>query len=91
MGENRADDLEAEKNEPPKTALQKVRDFFLDDLLLYLTILAVLLGAIVGFALRSYEPEPYTIYVLKFPGEIMLRMLKMLILPLITCSLITGT
>ena len=69
---------------------QKVLKFLLDDLLLYLTILAVLLGALFGFFLRQYQPEPYTIYLLKFPGEIMLRMLKMLILPLITCSLITG-
>jgi len=76
--------------EQPKSLGRKVLDFFMNDLLLYLTIIAVILGAIVGFFLRQYDPEPYTIYVLKFPGEIMLRMLKMLILPLITCSLITG-
>ena len=89
MGEI-ADGEAASSQQQPKTMGRKVLDFFMNDLLLYLTILAVLLGAIVGFFLRQYEPEPYTIYVLKFPGEIMLRMLKMLILPLITCSLITG-
>jgi solute carrier family 1 (high affinity glutamate transporter) protein 2 len=69
---------------------QKIKAHIMGDLLLYLTILAVVTGGIVGFSLRATNPSDYTIYLLKYPGEIMLRMLKMLILPLITCSLISG-
>ncbi|XP_063728249.1 excitatory amino acid transporter-like [Symsagittifera roscoffensis] len=90
MGETAEADGGTTSQQQPKSMGKKILEFFLNDLLLYLTILAVLMGALVGFILRTYEPEPYTIYVLKFPGEIMLRMLKMLILPLITCSLISG-
>ncbi|UJR31383.1 hypothetical protein I4U23_018877 [Adineta vaga] len=61
-----------------------------DNLLLTLTIAGVFLGFIFGFAARSYNPSTETIMILSFPGDILMRMLKMLILPLITSSLITG-
>ena len=59
-------------------------------LLLVLTFLGVLLGVILGFSLRSASLSHDTIMLISFPGDILMRMLKMLILPLITSSLITG-
>ena len=61
-----------------------------NNLLLTLTIAGVFLGFILGFTIRSYNPATEAIMILSFPGDILMRMLKMLILPLITSSLITG-
>ncbi|XP_035251903.1 excitatory amino acid transporter 2b isoform X1 [Anguilla anguilla] len=61
------------------------------NLLLTLTVLGVVLGAVLGMLLRYASPiPPDVIMVIAFPGDILMRMLKMLILPLIISSLITG-
>ncbi|XP_031425541.1 excitatory amino acid transporter 2a isoform X2 [Clupea harengus] len=61
------------------------------NLLLTVTILGVIVGSVVGGLLRYISPlPPDVIMVIGFPGEILMRMLKMLILPLIISSLITG-
>ncbi|KAI1904013.1 hypothetical protein AGOR_G00001320 [Albula goreensis] len=61
------------------------------NLLLTLTVLGVILGAVSGMLLRYASPiPPDVIMVIAFPGDILMRMLKMLILPLIISSLITG-
>lgn len=61
-----------------------------ENLLLLLTILSVIAGALVGFALRMTDPSAQTIALVSFPGDILMNMLKMLILPLIISSLISG-
>lgn len=54
--------------------------------------LGVILGAVAGMLLRVASPiHPDIVMVIAFPGDILMRMLKMLILPLIISSLITGT
>lgn len=51
----------------------------------------VILGAVCGGLLRLATPiDPDIIMLIAFPGDILMRMLKMLILPLIISSLITG-
>ncbi|CAF0908525.1 unnamed protein product [Didymodactylos carnosus] len=75
---------------PPKTAFEKVLRFLRKNLLLTLTIAGVILGLLIGFTTRLAKPSPESIMILSFPGDILMRMLKMLILPLITSSLITG-
>ncbi|CAF1553274.1 unnamed protein product [Adineta steineri] len=60
------------------------------NLLLTLTITGVFFGLLLGFLCRLLNPSAETIMILSFPGDILMRMLKMLILPLITSSLITG-
>ncbi|CAF2523243.1 unnamed protein product [Rotaria sp. Silwood2] len=61
-----------------------------NNLLLTLTIAGVFVGLLFGFLCRSSKPSAETVMILSFPGDILMRMLKMLILPLITSSLITG-
>lgn len=51
----------------------------------------VFLGSIAGMLLRHISPlPPDVIMIIAFPGEILMRMLKMLILPLVVSSLVTG-
>nr|XP_042906371.1 excitatory amino acid transporter isoform X2 [Parasteatoda tepidariorum]XP_042906372.1 excitatory amino acid transporter isoform X2 [Parasteatoda tepidariorum]XP_042906374.1 excitatory amino acid transporter isoform X3 [Parasteatoda tepidariorum] len=60
------------------------------NLLLMLTIVGVLLGILLGFLARMGNYSDDAIALVSFPGEILMRMLKMLILPLIISSMISG-
>ncbi|VDN60422.1 unnamed protein product [Dracunculus medinensis] len=66
-------------------------NWFLKNWLLVSTIIAVVFGALFGFILRSLSLSPQSIMLISFPGEILMHMLKMMILPLITSSLISGS
>ncbi|XP_072549703.1 solute carrier family 1 member 9 [Salminus brasiliensis] len=65
--------------------------WFTRNLLLALTVLGVIGGSVMGLLLR-YLPklDADVLMLIAFPGDILMRMLKMLILPLIISSLITG-
>ncbi|XP_041855111.1 solute carrier family 1 member 9 isoform X2 [Melanotaenia boesemani] len=61
------------------------------NLLLGLTVLGVVMGTVFGMMLRYMKVTDSSILTMvSFPGDILMRMLKMLILPLIISSLITG-
>ena len=60
------------------------------NLLLILTVAAVVLGTLLGFCLRFAEPSKTAIMLINFPGKLLIRMLKMLIIPLVVSSLISG-
>ncbi|XP_013777991.1 excitatory amino acid transporter-like isoform X1 [Limulus polyphemus] len=60
------------------------------NLLLVLTVLGVFLGILIGFLARFAEYGKDAIMLVSFPGDILMRMLKMLILPLIISSMIAG-
>uniref|UniRef100_A0A8C6KIY1 Amino acid transporter n=1 Tax=Nothobranchius furzeri TaxID=105023 RepID=A0A8C6KIY1_NOTFU len=61
------------------------------NLLLGLTVLGVVMGAVFGMLLRyMMVKDNAALTMVSFPGDILMRMLKMLILPLIISSLITG-
>lgn len=60
------------------------------NLLLCLTVLAVILGIALGFMARLFSYTTDIVVVVSFPGELLMRMLKMLILPLIISSMISG-
>ncbi|XP_066495888.1 neutral amino acid transporter A [Tiliqua scincoides] len=55
-----------------------------------LTVSGVLLGVGMGAAVRGMHLTPAQVAYLAFPGEMLLRMLKMIILPLVVCSLVSG-
>lgn len=58
--------------------------------LLILTICSVFIGITLGFLIRQTNPSIKTINFIGFPGEILMNMLKLTILPLISSSLISG-
>uniref|UniRef100_A0A3P8U868 Amino acid transporter n=1 Tax=Amphiprion percula TaxID=161767 RepID=A0A3P8U868_AMPPE len=55
-----------------------------------LTMTAVALGIGLGFALRNVNMSARSIKYLSFPGELLMRILQMLMLPLLVSSVITG-
>ncbi|XP_023244102.1 excitatory amino acid transporter-like [Centruroides sculpturatus] len=76
--------------EPTRTFGRKLWKWTKDNLLLVLTILGVLLGILFGFLARFAEYSDDVIMLVSFPGDILMRMLKMLILPLIISSMVSG-
>jgi len=70
--------------------------FMKREMLIIAVFTSVILGFIVGISINKNvqamgEPDKTTLLVvLGFPGELLVRMLRMLVLPLIVCSLIVG-
>ena len=60
------------------------------DLLLVVTVTCVVIGVIAGCVLRMLKPSDTAIELIAFPGDILMRLLKMLIIPLIVSSLVSG-
>lgn len=70
-----------------------------ENLLMMMTLAGVFMGVILGFILRNMrdaEPGKHAgwtkreIMYIQFPGELFLRMLKSLILPLIVSSIVSA-
>lgn len=76
--------------QPPRGIGRKIGKWMKDNLLLVLTIAGVLLGLLLGFLARMFTYGEDVIMLISFPGEILMGMLKMLILPLIISSMISG-
>ncbi|KAL0267606.1 UNVERIFIED_CONTAM: hypothetical protein PYX00_009832 [Menopon gallinae] len=77
--------LELQEPGTPGVLLQWLKN----NLLLMTTLAGVVFGAVCGFILRNFDPTEDTILLISYPGEIFMRLLKLLILPLIITSLIS--
>ncbi|XP_014650938.1 PREDICTED: excitatory amino acid transporter 3 isoform X2 [Ceratotherium simum simum] len=67
------------------------RRFLKNNWLLLSTVAAVVLGIAMGVLIREYSKlSNLEKFYFAFPGEILMRMLKLIILPLIISSMITG-
>uniref|UniRef100_A0A8C1UUM2 Amino acid transporter n=1 Tax=Cyprinus carpio TaxID=7962 RepID=A0A8C1UUM2_CYPCA len=64
--------------------------FFKRNLLVIFTVSGVLVGVGLGMMVRNMNLTRAQMTYFAFPGEMLLRMLKMIILPLVVCSLISG-
>lgn len=69
---------------------EKLLDFLKRNLLVIMTVSGVLVGVGLGMVVRSMNLTKAQMIYFAFPGEMLLRMLKMIILPLVVCSLISG-
>ncbi|EHB00861.1 Neutral amino acid transporter B(0) [Heterocephalus glaber] len=71
---------------------QQVRRCLRANLLVLLTVVAVVAGVALGLGVSESGGtlSPDAMVAFSFPGELLLRLLKMIILPLVVCSLIGG-
>ncbi|XP_051531346.1 excitatory amino acid transporter 1-like isoform X2 [Myxocyprinus asiaticus] len=67
-----------------------VKTFLWKNTFVIFTVAAVALGVLLGFALRPHNLSIREVKYFSFPGELLMRMLQMLVLPLIVSSLVTG-
>lgn len=86
---------EEEKQQPEKKRSKRVLKeslcgFLRRNLLVLLTVSGVLVGVGLGLLVRSMSLTKAQMSHFAFPGEMLLRMLKMIILPLVVCSLVSG-
>uniref|UniRef100_A0A670HWA6 Amino acid transporter n=1 Tax=Podarcis muralis TaxID=64176 RepID=A0A670HWA6_PODMU len=70
--------------------LRGLGGFLRRNCMVILTVSGVLLGVAMGTLVRRLHLSPAHVAYLAFPGEMLLRMLKMIILPLVVCSLVSG-
>ena len=81
----------AAPSEPlPRSRWAKVLRFLRRNLLVILTVSGVLVGVLLGMGVRGMRLSKAQMSYFAFPGEMLLRMLKMIILPLVVCSLVSG-
>ncbi|XP_005186357.1 excitatory amino acid transporter isoform X1 [Musca domestica] len=84
---------------PPKTTerceapreLKGMRKWLSENLMLLVTLSGVMLGVILGFSLRPLQLHEDSIMLISYPGELFMRVLKLMILPLVISSLIAGS
>ncbi|XP_015279605.1 PREDICTED: neutral amino acid transporter B(0) [Gekko japonicus] len=87
-----AHDSEGGEPREPSLGASRLRSCLRANLLVLLTVAGVIAGVAVGLGVRemSSKLSPTEILYFSFPGELLLRLLKMIILPLVVCSLVAG-
>uniref|UniRef100_A0A0K8R447 Amino acid transporter n=1 Tax=Ixodes ricinus TaxID=34613 RepID=A0A0K8R447_IXORI len=81
--------MEIEEQATPKAG-ERVLSWVKAHLQLGLSVLGVLLGLILGYSIAAVEPSEDATTIVSVPGEILLRMYKMLTLPLVVSSVIAS-
>ena len=65
---------------------QRFKTWLSQNMLLVITFSGVSFGVLIGILLRRYDLDDHTIYYIGYPGELFMRLLKLMILPLIIAS-----
>uniref|UniRef100_UPI003AADDDDA neutral amino acid transporter B(0) isoform X3 n=1 Tax=Centroberyx gerrardi TaxID=166262 RepID=UPI003AADDDDA len=78
------------KKSSPEPLGQRVKRIVMANLLVILTVAGVIIGVFIGLGVRNMELSRTQIIYIGFPGELLIRLLKMIIIPLVVCSLVSG-
>nr|XP_046150766.1 neutral amino acid transporter B(0)-like [Oncorhynchus gorbuscha] len=73
-----------------ETTVEKIKRLVMANLLVILTVAGVIVGVFIGLGVRHMELSRTQILYVGFPGELLIRLLKMIIIPLVVCSLVSG-
>lgn len=82
---------DSKRNTPTVKPRSAWRRFFGENKLILVTLSGVILGVLLGFGLRPLELSADTVMLIAYPGELFMRVLKLMILPLVIASLISGS
>lgn len=82
--------LSGHKKTCPEPLAQRVKRIVMANLLVILTVTGVIIGVFIGLGVRNMELTRTQIIYVGFPGELLIRLLKMIIIPLVVCSLVSG-
>uniref|UniRef100_M3ZPR4 Amino acid transporter n=1 Tax=Xiphophorus maculatus TaxID=8083 RepID=M3ZPR4_XIPMA len=74
----------------PEPMSKRVKRIVKANLLVILTVAGVIVGVFIGLGVRTASPTLTQQIYIGFPGEILIRLLKMIIIPLVVCSLVSG-
>lgn len=75
----------------PELLSERVKRIVMANLLVILTVAGVLIGVFIGLGVRNVTLTKTQIIYIGFPGELLIRLLKMIIIPLVVCSLVSGS
>uniref|UniRef100_A0A3Q1GIL3 Amino acid transporter n=1 Tax=Acanthochromis polyacanthus TaxID=80966 RepID=A0A3Q1GIL3_9TELE len=89
LDEPLANGLSSHKSSP-ETLSQRVLRLVRANLLVILTVAGVIVGVFIGLSVRNATLTRTQIIYIGFPGELLIRLLKMIIIPLVVCSLVSG-
>ncbi|KAK1150800.1 hypothetical protein AOXY_G33555 [Acipenser oxyrinchus oxyrinchus] len=78
------------KKETDRSTMARVKKIVKANLLVILTVAGVIIGVVIGLGVRNVELSKAHILYFGFPGELLIRLLKMIIIPLVVCSLVSG-
>uniref|UniRef100_A0A8C7L0R9 Amino acid transporter n=1 Tax=Oncorhynchus kisutch TaxID=8019 RepID=A0A8C7L0R9_ONCKI len=73
-----------------ETTTEKIKRLVMANFLVILTVAGVIIGVFIGLGVRHMELSRTQILYVGFPGELLIRLLKMIIIPLVVCSLVSG-
>uniref|UniRef100_A0A1A8HPH6 Amino acid transporter n=1 Tax=Nothobranchius kuhntae TaxID=321403 RepID=A0A1A8HPH6_NOTKU len=89
-GEPLANGLGIHKKTGRESLSERVLRIVRANLLVILTVAGVIIGVFIGLGVRNVGLTKTQEIYIGFPGEILIRLLKMIIIPLVVCSLVSG-
>ncbi|XP_044058550.1 neutral amino acid transporter B(0) isoform X1 [Siniperca chuatsi] len=85
-----ANGANSHKKGSPEPLSQRVKRIVMANLLVILTVAGVIIGVLIGLGVRNVALTRTQVIYIGFPGELLIRLLKMIIIPLVVCSLVSG-
>uniref|UniRef100_A0A3B4TMS1 Amino acid transporter n=1 Tax=Seriola dumerili TaxID=41447 RepID=A0A3B4TMS1_SERDU len=90
LDEPLANGLNSPKKSSTEPLSERVKRIVLANLLVILTVAGVIIGVFIGLGVRNVALTRTQVLYIGFPGELLIRLLKMIIIPLVVCSLVSG-